>query len=263
MDAPLYLTTYLAIGALAGLLAGLLGVGGGLVIVPGLTVVLAARGLPADALVHTAVGTSLAVITVTSVASTHAHHRMGRVNWGRVRRLAPGLAAGAVAGAALARLLPGGGLRLVVGLFELVVALRIAVQPRLVSAETAPRGPESPLVGGAIGTVSALVGIGGGTLTVPYLLRRRVGIHEAIATSAACGLPIALAGTLGFVAFGWHDPQAAGLGYVLLPAFLPVAAGSMVMAPLGARLAHRLSGPVLKRVFAVFLAGAGVLMLAG
>jgi len=261
----MYLLAYLATGALAGLLAGLLGLGGGLVIVPMLTYILASQGFPAETVVHTAIGTSLAAITLTSAVSTYAHHQLGRVNWTLVSYLVPTLVLGAVAGSAIAHQMSGNGLRLFVGLFELLVALRIAIQPRIAATRPLPTAAKARLVGAGIGSLSALVGIGGGTLTVPYLLRHRVKIHEAIAVSAACGFPIALAGATGFVAFAWGDPQTpvAGLGHVLLPAFVPITLASMALAPMGARLAHTLSGTILKRWFAGFMAVAGVLMLVG
>jgi len=264
-EASLYLLAYLATGALAGLLSGLLGLGGGLVIVPVLTYVLALQGFPAETVVHTAIGTSLAAITLTSLASTYAHHRQGRVNWTLVSYLAPTLALGGLAGAAIAHLMPGSGLRLFVGLFELLVALRIAIRPRIAAARPVPTAAKARLAGAGIGSLSALVGIGGGTLTVPYLLRHRVRIHTAIAVSAACGFPIALAGATGFVVFAWGDPNTpiAGLGHVLLPAFIPITLASMALAPLGAKLAHTLSGSILKRWFSGFMAVAGVLMLIG
>ncbi len=265
MDPAMVTAAYLAIGGLAGLLAGLLGVGGGLVMVPGLTLVLALQGLPQEVLVHTAVATSLAVIMATGSASAMAHHRMGRVNWTRVKRLAPTIALGALLGAAIATQLTGNVLRLFVGLFELWVALRIGLRPKVPPAQEPPTTPESRAAGGLIGAVSALMGIAGGTLTVPYLLRRHVTIHEAVSVSAVLGVPIAIAGTLGFMVLGWNHPTlaAGNLGYVYLPAFVPVAIASALLAPVGAKLAHSLTGPALKRVFAVFLAVAGVLMLAG
>jgi uncharacterized membrane protein YfcA len=264
-DALFYILAYLITGALSGLLAGLLGLGGGLVIVPALTYVLTLQGYPVETVVHMAIGTSLAVITVTSLVSTYSHHRLGHGNWPLIRQLAPTLAVGALLGAAIAHWMPGTALRLFVGLFELWVALRIAIKPQITPVRPAPSPGESRLAGASIGTLSTLVGIGGGTLTVPYLLHRNIRVHQAIAVSAACGFPIALVGSLGYMAFAWNDANAVmgSLGHVLLPAFVPISIASMAFAPLGAKLAHSLSGPALKRGFAGFMAIAGVLMLAG
>jgi len=258
-----YLAALLAVGALAGLLAGLLGVGGGLVVVPALTLLLGSRGVPAGAVVHTAVATSLATIAVTSIASVRAHHRAGAVAWERVRRLAPPIAAGALGGALLAARVPGEGLRALVGLFELAVAVRIgsAGRPREAGG---PARPGAAVWGVPIGALSALVGVGGGTLTVPYLIHLGEKVHRAVGTGAACGLPIALAGTLGF-ALADHAPGVPlpHLGYIHLPAFAAIAAASWVCAPWGARLAHRLPADALRRVFAGFLVVVAVRLLMG
>jgi uncharacterized protein len=251
----------LAVGALAGTAAGLLGVGGGLVVVPALTFLFAAWGLDGGVAVHSAVGTSLATIVVTGTASARAHHQRGAVLWPWVRRLGPAVAAGAVAGALLARQLPGGGLRAAVGVFELVVAVRMALAAFTPRAGGARAG--SPLWGLPIGALSALVGIGGGTLTVPYLAVRGVPLHKAVGTGSALGVPIALAGGIAFVLTGWRATGIAAphLGYVYLPGFAAVAVTSVLFAPLGARLAHRLPADRLRRVFAVVLAVAAIRML--
>jgi uncharacterized membrane protein YfcA len=261
-DPALYLAALLAVGLAAGVLAGLLGIGGGLVVVPVLALLLEGRGVPAGVAVHTAVGTSLATIAVTAAASVRAHHRAGAVAWERVRRLGPPIAAGALGGALLARGVPGEALRAVVGVFELAVAARMAFAsaPRPGSAPS----PGAPLWGVPIGALSAMVGIGGGTLTVPYLIHLGERTHRAVGTGAACGLPIALAGGLGFLLAGG---RAAGvppphLGFVHLPAFAAIAVASAAAAPLGARLAHRLPAAHLRRGFAVFLVLVGCRLLA-
>lgn len=258
-----YLLLLLAVGAFAGMVAGLLGVGGGIVIVPALTLLFEARGVPGDALVHTAIGTSLATIAVTSVASAWAHRRADAVAWGQVRRLAPAITLGAALGAALAHWIPGGALRSLVGVFELIIAMRIGFDATPLAPDARASRPGAALWGLPIGAFSALVGIGGGTLTVPYLMRLGEPMHRAVGTGAALGLPIALAGGMGFVVTGWG---AAGvppphLGYVQLPAFAAIAVASMVCAPWGARLAHRLPAGRLRRFFAVFLAVVGTRLL--
>jgi len=251
----------LATGLLAGTAAGLLGVGGGLVVVPALTFLFTAWGLTPGLAVHSAVGTSLATIVVTGTASVRAHHRHGAVLWPRVRRLGPAVAVGAVGGALLAHHMPGAGLRAAVGLFELLVAVRMAFAN--FKPATGPERPDAALWGLPIGAVSALVGIGGGTLTVPYLAARGVPLHRAVGTGAALGVPIALAGGIALVFAGWTQTglPAPRLGYVHLPAFATVAVASALSAPWGARLAHKLPADRLRRVFAVVLVIAALRML--
>jgi hypothetical protein len=256
---------YLSLGAFAGVMAGLLGVGGGLIIVPALVAIWAASGVQSAHVMHLAVGTSLATIVLTSISSVRAHHVHGAVAWPVFWRLAPGIVVGAALGAGLAAGLPGAVLKKFFGVFELAVAVQLSLGLR----PKAERGLPGPFgvsaAGGVIGVISAILGIGGGTLTVPFLTWCGVSIQKAVATSAACGLPIAVAGSLAYVAMGWNVAglPAAAAGYVYIPALAGVAAASVLSAPLGARLAHRLSATALKRVFAVFLAALGVWMLAG
>ncbi len=256
---------YAAVGALAGLLAGLLGIGGGLIIVAALVWLLPWAGVSEAVVMHVALATSLASIILTAIASMHAHHKRGAVLWPSFVRLAPGLALGALAGAWLADRMSAEVLRYGVAAFCWLAAWQLLwppAAPRLV--ERVPREPWLPLAGGVIGTVSALVGIGGGSLTVPLLITRGAAPVRAIGTSAACGLPIALASATGYAAFG-HDAQslpAGTIGYVYWPAALAIAAASVWMAPRGAALAHRLSGLSLRRVFAGFLVLVGLSVLA-
>lgn len=257
------LAVYLAVGAVAGLLAGLLGVGGGIVIVPALVFVFHSGDFSAELIMHLAVGTSLGTIIVTSISSVWAHHRRGAVDWSVFWRLAPGIVAGALAGAWIADALASVTLQRVFGCFALCVAVQMAL--------ARPPAPHRDLPGSAvllgagtvIGAVSALVGIGGGSLTVPFLTWCNVAMTRAVATSAAGGLPIAAAGTLGFVITGWGRPglPEAATGYVYWPALLGIIASSTLFAPLGARLAHSLPTRMLKRVFAVFLAVVGLRLL--
>lgn len=254
---------YLALGSFAGVMAGLLGVGGGLVIVPALVAIWQANGVQSAHIMHLAVGTSLATIVLTSVSSVRAHHVHGAVVWRRVLQLTPGIVLGAWLGAAVAAGLPGGVLKNIFGVFELAAAAQLAFGRPPGSRRHLPGRLGMGVAGGVIGVLSAILGIGGGTLTVPFLTWCGVSIQKAVATSAACGLPIALAGGLAYVVMGW---QAAGLpslaaGYVYLPAFGGVALASVLAAPLGARLAHHLSPTALKRVFALFLVALGVWML--
>lgn len=254
---------YAALGGFAGVLAGLFGVGGGLVIVPVLALLFAHAGIAPGAIMHLAIGTSLATIVFTSLSSIYAHHRRGAVQWPLVAQLAPGILLGAGVGAALAELMPSTGLQVVFGVFELLVALQMGLNLRVSSHRDLPRQPGMSLAGGVIGSMSAIVGIGGGTMTVPFLQWCNVPMRQAVATSAACGLPIALAGATGYLISGWGDARlpAMSSGYLYWPAFAGIVAASVLFAPLGARLAHTLPAFQLKRFFALFLAFLGVRML--
>lgn len=252
----------LATGALAGFLAGLLGIGGGLVIVPAMLILFADR-VPEYAM-HVAVGTSLASIVFTGLASVRAHHGRGAVAWSLMLRLTPGLMLGSLLAAAIAAALSSLALTGIFGVFCLVVAMQMARGSGDGSDETAALGtPELLGAGTLIGTLSALVGIGGGSLTVPYLTWRGVAIHRAVGTSAASGLPIALAGAAGFIVTGWAitDLPEPRLGFVYLPALLALVLTSVPFAPLGARAAHALPRTLLRRVFAGFLAIMGLNLL--
>lgn len=256
---------YLALGAVAGTLAGLLGVGGGLIIVPVLALVFQSAGFPADLIMHLAIGTSLATIVFTSMSSIRAHHRRGAVLWPLVWRLTPGIVVGALAGASVAELMHSQWLSRFFGVFELLVAVQMAMGLRPSAHRGLPATAGMLGAGGVIGGISAIVGIGGGTLTVPFLSWCNVPMRNAVASSSACGLPIAVSGALGFVITGWG---AAGLppwssGYVYWPAFLGIVLASMLFAPLGAALAHRLPAAGLKRVFALLLAVLGLRFVLG
>jgi len=259
------LLIYLLTGAAAGLLAGLFGVGGGMVMVPALALVLPAAGVPADAVMQVAVATSLAVIALTAISSMSSHHRHGAVRWPVVRSMGLGLVLGSLAGAFVADALASRTLALLVGCGALLVALQMFLDARPRVARALPGRAGLTAAGGLIGLLSALVGIGGGSLTVPFLGWRGLGIREAVGTSAACGVPIAWAGALGFVVAGWDrvDLPAPHLGYVSLQGFAGLAVASVLLAPLGARLAHRLPPRLLKRGFALLLVGVGLKMLLG
>lgn len=257
---------YLLLGAVVGVTAGLLGVGGGLIIVPVLTFLFARQGFAAEIIVHLAIGTSLATIIFTSLSSIRAHHFIHRaVNWAVVKRLMPGIIVGALLGAVIADLLPAAMLRKVFGIFELIIAVQLAVNLKPRPTRTLPGNAGMFIAGNIIGSVSSVIGIGGGTMTVPFLTWCNITIQNAVATSSACGLPIAVAGTLGFIFTGWNELQlpATALGYVYLPALLAILASSIFTAPLGARLAHYLPALTLKRVFAVLLFFLGLRMLVG
>ncbi len=259
------LPAYLLLGAGAGLLAGLLGIGGGLVIVPGLLWLFAQSGVEAGHVTQLAVGSSLAIIVFTALSSIAAHHRRGAVSWPVVGRLAPGLVAGSVLGGALAGQMSSAALRGVFAVFEVLVALQLLLALQPAPGRGLPAAPVLSAVGGVIGLLSALVGIGGGTLTTPFLLWCRVALRRAIATSAACGLPIALAGAVAYGVVGRGDGglPAGCSGYIYWPAVLAVVPASMAAAPLGARLAHALPLPWLRRIFALLLLFIGLRLLLG
>ncbi len=259
------LLIYLAAGAVSGLIAGLFGLGGGVVIVPVLIVVLGAQGVSQEVLMQMAVASSLAVIVITSISSVRAHHRLGGVRWDIFRRMVAGIALGAAAGAVLANMLSFDVLRGVLGLFLLAVAVQMGLGLRPRAEGRLPGMPGLNAAGFVIGGFSALVGIGGGTLTVPYLSRCAVEMREAVATSAAGGMPIAMAGSLGFVVTGWGHPALPdyATGYVYWPAVAGIAVASYLLAPVGARLAHRLPPALLRRVFAILLGLIGLRLLLG
>ncbi len=258
------LAAYLLIGVFAGTTAGLLGVGGGLVVVPLLAWIFLANGFPAELIMQFAVGTSLATIVVTSVSSLLAHHRRRGVLWPVFGRLTPGVVVGALVGAAVADAMPSDGLRVFFGVFELLVAAQLGMGISPGPQRALPGSMGQAGAGGVIGVISALVGIGGGTMTVPFLVWCNVPMRHAVGTSAAAGLPISAAGAFGFAITGLDQSAPPwSLGYVYLPAFAGIVVTSAAFAPLGAKLAHSLPTPVLKRVFAVFLAVVGAKMLIG
>jgi uncharacterized membrane protein YfcA len=253
----------LVLGAVAGLAAGLLGVGGGLIIVPVLSWLFHQQGIASEVLMQLAVGTSLATIVATSVSSAWAHYRHQAILLPVFLILTPGIIVGALLGAYVADALPEAGLRRVFAVFELLVAVQMFFSLRPTAHWQLPGRIGMVLAGMVIGLISAIVGIGGGTLTVPFLVACAVSIRNAIATSAACGFPIALAGSVGFIMAGWQQPGLPeySLGYVYLPAFFGIIVVSVMTAPLGAWLAHHLPTVVVKRLFALFLLAVGIRML--
>lgn len=246
---------YLLGGATAGLLAGLFGVGGGTILVPVLLVLFRHSGIPEELWMHMAIGTSLAVIVLNAVSSVRAHQKHGAVRWDIFRALMPGVVLGAWVGAWFASRLTSLALALIFASFLVLVGLQLLTARQPKPHRVVPGRAGLAGAGGVIGGMSALVGIGGGSLTVPFLIWCNVMIAQAVATSAAVGLPIALAGAVGYVATGLGNPQLPewSLGYVYLPAFVGLAVAGTLFAPLGARLAHILPGQRLKQIFGVFL----------
>ena len=253
---------YIALGAFAGVLAGLLGVGGGLVIVPVLTFIFTAQHLPEAHILHLALGTSLASIMFTSISSLRAHHGRGAVDWIAVRRISAGIVVGTFCGSWVAAQLSTRFLKgfFVVFLYYVATQLLLNIKPK--PHRQLPGWAAMSGVGAAIGGISSLVGIGGGTMSVPFLVWCNTAMHRAIGTSAAIGFPIALAGTVGYVTNGLSVPLPQySLGFVYLPALAGIAATSIVTAPLGAKLAHSLPIDQLKRIFALLLIVMGTKML--
>lgn len=265
----LSLLLFLALGAIAGVLAGLLGVGGGLVLVAALAWLLPSVGVPKEAAMHAALASSLASIVLTAAASARAHHGRGSVLWPTVRWMIPGLLIGGWLGSDVAVRIDGDALRWIVAGYCLLAAAQLLFGRTRATTDAgmvaAPRGIPMTLAGIVIGAVSAVVGIGGGSMTVPLLVWRGVVPVRAVGTSSACGVAIGLASAVGYALHAPHGalPQFS-VGYVYLPAAIGVAAASVLAAPHGMRLAHRLDGESLKRVFAAFLVAVSLsLALAG
>jgi uncharacterized protein len=254
MDLTL-IAALLLLGAAIGFAAGLLGIGGGMLAVPFMTVLFTAQKFPPQHVVHMAIATSLATIMFTSISSVRAHHKHGAVLWPVARQLAPGILIGSLVGAKVAGALPGRWLTLIFALFVATSATQLLLGRKPKPTRQLPGTAGMLGAGGAIGVVSAIVGAGGAFLSMPFMLWCNVRMHNAVATAAALGFPIAVAGTLGYVISGWHmtgiTPGA--IGYIHVPALLTLAVASVTTAPLGARLAHRLDTGRLKRVFALLL----------
>ena len=266
----LSLAVLLLAGASAGFLGGLLGIGGGLLIVAALSLALPALGVPHGEVMHVAIATSMATIVLTFVSSAAAHMRRGTVLWSTWKWLAPGMVIGGFAGAHIAQLLSAQALRWGITAFCAVSAVRMALgRKRAHLAEEPGRVPRSPwllLVGAGIAAISAVVGIGGGSMTVPLLMSLGVKPVKAVSTSSVCGLAIAVSSALSYALTVQGPAQAlpwGSVGYLYLPAAAVGALGSMTLAPVGARLAHAIPSHALKRVFALFLLVVGGVIAAG
>ena len=250
------LAQYLAVGLLSGLLAGLLGLGGGLITVPALMWMMP-ESVPDAVRIHVAVATSLAVMLPTSFWSAWQHYRRQGLLWDVFRWLAPGLMLGAFLSAWYAGDIPRAGLQASFGLLALLAALSMIFGQRVVSSTHSGSKPEKSLAGLLIGAWSALAGVGGGTITVPYLVWRGVEMRRAVGVSAACGLPIAVAGVAGFTLTRIPDEMLAMTGsfsgFIYWPAWACVLLGSLVAIPFGARLTHYLPVKTLKQVLGVML----------
>jgi len=255
---PMLVAELLALGVVSGFLAGLLGVGGGMMLVPFLTLILGNRDVEPGLAVKMAIATSMATILFTSLSSVRAHHGRGAVRWDLVRGLAPGIVVGGLAaGAGLFSLINGQGLALFFSLFVGFSALQMLRDRRPAPGRQMPGPAGQAAVGGVIGLLSGLVGAGGAFMSVPFMTWCNVPIRQAVGTSAALGFPIALANVVGYVIGGWRLPSIlpGAFGWLYLPALAIIALASVTMAPLGAWVAHRSDTTHLKRFFALLLFG--------
>lgn len=253
----------LLLGTCTGFLAGLLGIGGGMLMVPFMTLILSARGVDSALAVKMAIATSMATILFTSISSVRAHHKRGAVRWEIVRTLAPGIVLGGLlAGAGVFSLLKGTTLALVFAVFVAFSATQMLLDRKPAPTRQMPGTAGSLGAGGVIGFISGLVGAGGGFISVPFMAWCNVAMHNAVATSAALGFPIALANTVGYVIGGWSmpSPLPGALGYLWLPGLAIIATASVTTAPLGARTAHAMNIKQLKKVFACTLYGLAAYM---
>jgi uncharacterized membrane protein YfcA len=254
----------LALGAFAGFLAGLLGIGGGMLMVPFVTYLVSSRGVDPAHAVKMAIATSMSTILFTSISSLRAHHKRGAVRWDLVRGIAPGIVVGSLlAGAAAFAVIKGTLLAVLFAVFVAFSATQLLLDRKPAPSRRMPGWPGQAAIGSLIGFLSGLLGAGGAFVSVPFMTWCNVPIHNAVATSAALGLPIALASTVGYLIGGIGLPPAlpGAVGYLYLPALLLIASTSVLTAPLGARLAHAMDVARLKKVFALMLYGLAAYML--
>ena len=252
---PTLLLELALLGLCTGFLAGLLGLGGGMLMVPVLTILLAAKGYPETIVVKMAVATSLATICFTSLSSVRAHHQRGAVMWPVAMLLAPGIVVGSFLGSQIAAALPSRILGIVFAVFVTFSATQMLLNRKPKPSRTLPGRAGMFGVGNGIGMLSSLVGAGGAFVSVPFMTWCNVPIHQAVATSSALGFPIALAGTIGYLIAGWGLPAmpAGSIGYLFWPGLVVLSVASMATAPWGAKVAHSMDIAPLKRVFAVVL----------
>ena len=250
-----WIVAYFATGAFVGFLAGLLGIGGGMTMVPVLAAMFTAQQFAPAHTVHLALGTGMASIMFTSTASVRAHHRLGGVDWALVRRMGPAMVVGTLLATALSGWVPQRALALAFSAIVYAGATQLLLGRKPSAARTLPGPMALVAICLLIGVVCGLVSAGGAFMTVPFMLFCGVAMTTAIGTGAALGLPVAIVGTLGYVFSGWHVPELPplSLGFVYAPALLAIVAGSVLTAPLGARAAHRLPVATLRRIFAGLL----------
>jgi len=257
------LLIYVVLGLFVGLLAGLLGVGGGIVLVPALLIIFPYQGFTPDVTMHMALGTSMASIIFTSISSSRAHYQRGGVDTAFVRTIVPGLLIGTYSGSLFVSYLPAKTLQLIFLVFLCFIAAQMLFGKKPTASRQLPSRLKVNAAGFCIGTLSSFVGVGGGTMSVPYMLWHNVPMHKAIGTSAAIGFFIAVAGTFGYLTGGGAVPNLPeySVGYIYLPALVCLVSTSMLVAPLGTRLSHTLPVDKLKKCFAVLLVVMAVRML--
>ena len=246
---------YLLMGLFVGFFAGLLGIGGGLILVTLMVYLFTAQGFPADRLLHLALGTSITSIVFTSISSLRAHHKHGAVRWDILRTAVPGLVFGTLLGTVVADQLQSKYLAIFFVIFVYYSAVQMFANKKPQPTRQLPGKPGMTAVAVIVGIVSSLVGVGGGVLTIPLMSLCNVPMRQAIGTSAALGLPIAIAGTVGFIVTGLgkdHLP-ALSLGYVYLPALIGIVIGTFVTVPWGAKMAHSMPVSQLAKIFSVIL----------
>jgi uncharacterized membrane protein YfcA len=254
---------YLLLGGTLGFLAGLLGIGGGMAMVPLLTIVFTNQGMAPEHVIHLALGTATATILFTGVASTREHHRHGAVVWRVVAGMAPGIVLGALAGSQLVGIMSTAFLAAFFGTFIAIAATQVLIDRKPKPTRQLPGAAGLFAVGSGIGLIASMVGAGGAFLSVPFMAACNVNLRKCVATSAALGLPVAVAATIGFIVAGMRQQglPAYSLGFVYLPALLAIVASSVVAAPLGARAAHRWPVARLRKAFAIFLYALAAYML--
>jgi uncharacterized membrane protein YfcA len=252
MDILVY---YLLAGLVAGFLAGLLGIGGGLVLVPVLVLLFTMQGFPDSAIMPLALGTSLATIVFTSISSTRAHHAKGAVDWKSLRHMTPGIIAGALASTAVAAHLSPSALKLLFAVYAGLAATQLICNAQPPASRQLP-GPAGLMAAGSlVGGISVLAGVGGAVTSIPFLLWCNVSARTAIGTASAIALPVSLAGALGYIAIGWSVENLPGfsLGFIHLPALAAMVVATVLTVPLGAHASHRLPVPILKKALAAVL----------
>ncbi len=255
---------YLILGAFAGLLAGLFGIGGGVIVVPVLVFAFTLQGMEPDVLMHMAVATSLANIVFTAISAIHTHHKKGAILWHLVKPIAGGMLLGAFIGVNTAVSIPGHILQGIFGFFVIYLGVKMLLLTNRPASKTLPRRIGMTVAGTFIGWASAIFGIGGGNLLVSWLVNRGLVMQQAVATAAACGLAIGLVGaaTNILVGLGAEDLPAYALGYIYLPALLGIVLTSTIAARFGANVAHKLPAKRLQQMFAMLLLLVGARMLA-
>lgn len=259
-----FVVAFLLTGVFSGLVAGMLGIGGGMIIVPVVVAILDSQGIGAGNSVKIAVATSLAIIIPTAISSTRAHHKSGMLRWDIFKNMLAGILIGTAVGGLLVDMLPEGALKVIFGTGCFLVAAKMITNAKPKPSRQLPKALGLNLMGGFNGALSTMLGIGGGTITVPFLVWCNVNMRQAVATSAACGLPISLGGAL-TLALAGSDPSlnlpAGNWGYIFLPAWLFISISAIIFAPIGAKLSQHLPVLWLKMLIGFFLIASGSKML--